>query len=174
MVQLVTHEQVYSQINNGDIMFVANFNHLLARIIRFVTRSKYSHVAILFWATVPGGGKRLMVVESQGGTTRRVQDFDFYCKRSLHIIAAPKDWMSYESVALEYIGEVNYSYLDALYVGIRDFCFKYLGFKLPQRDFPGEICSEFVARCLGIQFTDQSPQDLFDQLKLPVKFSVQG
>lgn len=173
-MQSVTHEEVYSQINNGDIMFVANFNHPLARVIQFATRSPYSHIAILFWVTVPGGDKRLMVIEAQGGTTRRVQDFDFYCKRPLQIVAAPKDWMSYESTALEYIGEEKYGYFEAFYSGLRDFCYTYFGISLPKKDFKGEICSEFVARCLGLNSINVTPQDVFTELNLPIKFSVNG
>lgn len=173
-MQSVTHEEVYSQINNGDVMFVANFNHIISRLIQFATRSPYSHVAILFWVQIPGGDKRLMVIESQGGTTRRVQDFDFYCNYPLQIVAAPKDWMSYEATALEYIGQVNYGYFEAFYSGLRDFFFKYLGIKLPKKDFKGEICSEFVARCLGLPSEDVTPQDVFTELNLPVKFSVNG
>src|SRR5271157_2370344 len=99
MAQTVTHDQVYDQINNGDIMFVANYDHIMSRIIQFATRSQYSHCAILFWVQVPDGTKRLMVVEAQGGTTLRVQDFDFYRKRPLNILAAPKEFVSYSSVA---------------------------------------------------------------------------
>ena len=174
MTQNVTHEQVYSQINNGDIMFVANFNHLVARLIQFATRSPYSHVAILFWVTTPGGAKRLMVVEAQGGTTLRVQDFDFYSDRPLQIVAAPKDFSSYESVALAHIGEIKYGYIEALYSGVRDFFFDYLNIKLPQKTFKGEICSEFVARVLGLTSTDVTPQDVFNELNAPVKFNVVG
>jgi hypothetical protein len=173
MVQ-VTHEQVYSQINNGDIMYVDNWGHVLPRLIQFFTKSRFSHVGILFWMVTPLGQKRLMIVEAQGGTTLRVQDFDFYCKRPLAIVAAPKDWSTYEAAALERIGQVKYSYLEAIYVGLRDFCFKYLGFRLPKRDFPGEICSEFVARCLGLDSVALSPQDLFDEIGQPVKFTVRG
>lgn len=174
MAQCLTHEQVYKQINNGDIMFVANFNRLLARIIRFVTRSKYSHVGILFWVEVPGGQKRLMIIESQGGTTLRVQDYDYYCNRQLEIVASPKDWLSYEDTALKYVGQTKYGYLEAIYVGLRNFFFKYLGIRLPKKDFPGEICSEFVARCLDLDSVAISPQDLFDEIGQPVKFIVNG
>lgn len=173
MVQ-VTHEQVYSQINNGDLMYVSNWNHILPRIIQFLTKSKFSHVGILFWVQTPNEQKRLMIVEAQGGTTLRVQDFDFYRKRPIAITAGPKDWASYEAVALAHIGEVKYSYLEAAYTGIRDFFFNYLKIKLPQKNFCGEICSEFVARVLGLPSTDISPQDLFEELNLPVKFDVIG
>jgi hypothetical protein len=174
MSQSLTHAQVYSQINNGDLMFVSNFNHISARIIQFVTRSSYSHVGILFWIVTPYGNKRLMVAEAQGGTPLRVQDFDFYCRRPLHIVAAPKDFITYENVALTGIGQIKYGYLDALYTGVRDFFFNYLNIKLPQKDFHGEICSEYVARVLQMPSTDLSPQDLFNELKATVKFSVDG
>lgn len=174
MPQTLTHKEVYNEINNGDIMFVANYKHIVARIISFATNSPYSHVAILFWVTTPSGDKRLMVVEAQGGTTLRVQDFDFYRDRPLQIVSSPKDFLSYEKVALAKIGQIKYGYGEALYSGLRDFCFTYLGFKLPQKTFDGEICSEFVARCLGLLSTDATPQDVFNELNQPVKFIVNG
>jgi len=173
-MQNVTHEQVYSQINNGDLMFVANFDHISSRLIQFATRSPYSHVAILFWVTTPAGDKRLMVVECQGGTTKRVQDFDFYLKRPLNIVAAPKDWASYEAAALEYVGVIKYGYIEALYSGFRDFFYDYLGIKIPKLNFKGEICSEFVARVLGMTSEDVTPADLFKALNAPIKFNVAG
>lgn len=174
MVQNVTHAQVYSQINDGDLMYVSNFDHILARAIQFATKSSFSHVAICFWMTAPGGDKRLMVVEAQGGTTLRVQDFDFYCRRPLAIVAAPKPFAGYESIALARVGEVPYGYIEALYVGLRDFCWDYLGIHLPQKNFRGEICSEFVGRCLGLDSSDISPQDLFNEIGAPIKFNVNG
>lgn len=174
MAQTLTHDQVYDQLKDGDIMFVADFDHVLPRLIQFFTRSHYSHCAILFWVQIPGRTKRLMVVEAQGGTTRRIQDFDYYCKRKLHIVAAPKDFSSYQDVALARIGQVKYGYIKALYVGLRDFFWDYLKIKLPLSDVQAnhEICSEFVGRCLGLNAQDMSPQDLFEAINKPVEFIV--
>lgn len=174
MTQTVTHDQVYDQVNNGDIMFVDSWDHPLPRLIQFFTKSRFSHVGILFWVTIPGGQKRLMIVEAQGGTTLRVQDFDFYRDRPLAIVESPKDWTSYESTALAQIGDVKYSYVEALYAGLRDFCLNHLRLTLPKKNFSGEICSEFVARCLGLDSADVSPQDVFVELNKPIKFVVRN
>src|SRR5665213_3351612 len=174
MTQTVTHDQVVDQINNGDIMFVDGWDHPLPRLIQFFTKSRFSHVGILFWMQTPAGKKELMIIEAQGGTPLRIQDFEYYHSRPLAIVAAPKDWNSYEVIALARVGLVKYSYGEAMYAGLRDFSFNHFGWKLAQKTFKGEICSEFVARILGLPSNDASPQDVFVALNAPIKFYVTG
>ena len=173
MINYISHEEAYNQIQDGDIMFVANATNFVARLIRWATKSTYSHCAFLFWVEV-AGMKRILVVEQQGGTRRRLLNSEYYDDQELHIISNPQPWKDQAPKALERIGVVPYSYFEAAYTGVRDFLFRSVGIQLPAFDFPGEICSEFVARVLGLEFKDLSPQDLFDQLHAPVRLYVKA
>jgi len=173
MVQYISHEEAYNLIEDGDIMFVANAPGFFGQLIRWATKSTYSHCAFLFWVEV-AGMKRILIVEQQGGTKRRLLNSEYYDDRELHIISNPQPWKDQAPKALERIGLVPYSYVEAIYTGLRDFLFRSVGIQLPALNFPGEICSEFVARVLGLDSKDVSPQDLFDQLHAPIRLYVKA
>jgi hypothetical protein len=73
-----------------------------------------------------------------------------------------KSWDHIKDRALMNLGEIQYSWLDVLYVGLREFSSKW--FTLPYYDFDGEICSEYVAQLQGIEESTMSPQKLFSVL----------
>lgn len=150
-------------IGNGDIVFVKGKRNFLARLIRFATRSHYSHAGIAFWANI-GGRDRLMIVEAQGGTRRRILNLSFYSGSELVIVKAPRAWEEYQEEAVERIGKVEYGWTDAIYVGIRELFLKYFHIKLPRANFGGEICSEFIAKMLNLPEKNVSPQLLMEQL----------
>lgn len=162
-----------SQIQDGDIIFVANKKTIVARVIQFFTQSHYSHVCIAFWVTI-AGVDRLMVVEAQGGTKRRVLNASFYDRFDLDVVKAPKDWNSYANEALSKIGEAKYGYFEAAYVGLREFLLKKFNIKLPRKniDSDEEICSEFVASLLGLAEVNVSPQALWVELGSKVDLRI--
>lgn len=105
-----------------------------------------------------------MLVEAQGGTTRRIVSIDFYKNYHVLITSSPKPWEDVEQIALEDVGEAKYGFLEAIYVGMRDFFWHAFKLRLPQRQFPNEICSEFVARVYDIHPHQLSPKGLWDAL----------
>jgi len=149
-------------IKDGDIIFVRGINALDKLICRY-TNSNYSHVAIACWATIDGQ-KRLMVVEAQGNTNRRLTNLSFYANLSFDVISAPVQFTKYSVDALSGLAYVKYSYITAFYTGLRDWLLHKFHWTLPSYNFSGEICSEFVGRELGLQSTDTSPQDIYNQL----------
>jgi hypothetical protein len=162
-VNTLTQDQALGQIKDGDLMFVSKHRNIVSAAIRFVTKSHFSHCAICFWVDI-AGIPRLLVIEARGGAERRLVSFQEYETYDRTIVAAPKPWQTYAASAVHEIGNVPYSYLEATYVGIREFLSKYLGIKIKQRDFSGEICSEFIARMLGMSSVDVSPEDLYEQV----------
>ena len=171
----LSYEQARSKIQDGDIVFIKNKKTLVSRVIQFFTFSHYSHVGIAFWATI-GKEQRLFMVEAQGGAKRRIVNMSFYEGEEMDIVMPPKRWADVQQVALERLGKVEYGWLEAYYVGLREFLLrttKYI--KLPQLDLPGEICSEYVARVYGLQNKHVSPQLLFENLQkigCKLKFSI--
>ena len=150
------------QYVDGDIVFIKR-NTLLAKVITFVTRTKYSHVGIIFNAVI-GGEPTTMIVEAQGGTKRRILSFSYYDDCDIALIQAPKKWNLVKDIALKDLGKVTYGWIDAIYVGIREFLNSYVGISLPLANFPGEICSEFVARVYNLPEKNISPGKQFTSL----------
>lgn len=164
-METITYDQARDKINDGDIIFIRNARTFTSKVIRFFTRSKYSHVGIAFWAII-GGEERLMVVEAQGGTARRIINMSFYAKDQMDIVASPRPWIEYAKEALEHVGIEEYGWFEATYVGLRESLFTYLNILLAPRDFPGEICSEYVAKMLQLPTPHVSPQGLMNELNV--------
>ena len=163
MKALISYEEARKDIKDGDIVFVSS-SSIVARIIRFFTFSKYSHAGIAFWATV-SGRNRLFMVEAQGGAKRRIVNMSFYRGKRLEVVESPRQWSEYANQALDRLGEVEYGWLEAAYVGLREFLLKMTKYiKLPRLDMPGEICSVYLARMLDLPPTNMSPQLLFEHL----------
>jgi hypothetical protein len=160
----VAYEDGRKLIQDGDVVFVANKRGiLLPLLIRFFTKSIYSHTAIAFWIDTPAG-KRLMAVQAQGGNKRFVMNLSALDKCDLHIVTSPKAWTDVAPLALVKLDKVPYSFIEAMYVGLREFLMKYFHIKIKERDFCGEICSEFNARVLGLADTNISPEGLYEEL----------
>lgn len=160
---VVSYEESRSQFESGDIVFIRDRKSILANIIQFFTRSRYSHVGIAFWMS-SGGIARLMMVEAQGGTRRRIVNLSKYRNIDLDVMKAPDDWRNVANEALERLSEVPYGYLEALYVGIVEALQQYFDVTIPRKNFKGEICSEFVARIYDMPSKHVSPQELMNQL----------
>jgi len=172
----VSYQVGRSQIKDGDLVFLTD--HTIAGfLIRLFTRTKYSHCNIAFWDQTPAG-PRILAVESQGGTTRRIINLSFYTKKgSMDIISSPKDWTTVVApVALQQLGFAKYGYFEALYVGLREFLLKYLDIKISEKAVQkSEICSEFMARVIQWPDTEISPGLLAQQLIAagnPVKLMI--
>lgn len=158
-----SYEKARDFIKDGDLVFVCHENRLIPKLISIATRSIYSHVGIAFWAEI-NNKKRLMIIESQGFTKRRILNMSYYSAKSFHVLSSPRDISEYIDNALETAGKVKYGYIEAAYVGIREFLLKTFNLKLPFKQFEGEICSEFVARQMLLPETNISPGLLWDIL----------
>lgn len=171
------YDQVRDMICDGDVVFVSKQHGFVSALIRFFTRSKFSHCTIAFWVDVCDE-KRLMCIEAQGGTRRRILNLSFYQQKgmTLYVVTPPKDWCSVAHTALEKLGEVKYGYFEAFYVGIREWMLKNFRIKFKEIQFDGEICSEFIARTYGLKEVAVSPELLFEQLMetQQLRFIVQG
>jgi len=161
-MDMFNYQEGRNLIKDGDIVFVSgNPKRPIQALIMFVTNSKYSHVGIAFWATI-NNRKRLFIVESQGGTKTRIINMSFYDGRELDVIIPPLSWDEVYDIALKDIGIKQYGWLDAIYIGLREVLQKYV--RLPSKKFPGEICSERVARIYKLENTGISPQKLYEEL----------
>ncbi len=164
-IDSVSYQTARSQIQNGDVVFFDGVKNLVDRLIMFFTSSKYVHVGIAFWMeTDVTSPKRLMIVEAQGGTNRRVINFSFYQNRNFDVFTSPISWDEMQDAAMEKIGTEKYGWITAVYVGLHDFLLKQYNIKIPKSNLPGEICSEFVARVLKMTPTEVSPQLLSETL----------
>lgn len=161
-MQVLPYASAVSKIKDGDIVFMKNRGKV-SRLVQFLTHSSYSHVGIAFWARI-GDNYRVMIIESQRGTKRRIQNLSVYSDNDLDILPAPTEFMMYEEQAFSELGIKKYNSIEAIYIGIREFLFKTLKWRLPSAKFSGEICSEFIARLLELSNTDVSPQGLYEQL----------
>jgi len=173
MVQVMSYDDARDLIQDGDIVFVAKKNSIMSSIIEFVTKSHFSHCFIVFWVEV-AGQKRLMCVESQGGTTRRVLNLSYYKNLDLYVVTPTKPWPTVADVALAKLGKEDYGYLEVAYVGLREFLLTRFNIKLPYLSVgKGQICSEFVASVFDLPEKLVSPQLLFDELMRTQEVRIQ-
>ncbi len=94
----VTYEQYRDIAQDGDIIFIRGVkNSFVQSVIMFFTDSPYSHVGIAFWAII-NDSPRLMIVEAQGGSNRRIINLSFYNDGTLiDVIKAPMSWLKVNS-----------------------------------------------------------------------------
>jgi hypothetical protein len=166
----LNYDQLRQTVKNGDLIFQhGSRRRPFQLLIMAVTGSRYCHVGMAFWVTL-SRKRRLMVVEAQNDGKRRIVTASFYRDDTFDVIRAPVPWRGIEDHALERVGEEEYSYLTALYVGLRELFMRKFNLRLPRISLDGEICSEFMARLIGLPDTNVSPQGLFTHLtSLPNK-----
>jgi hypothetical protein len=167
----LTYDQARTLIEDGDVVLFQgaySIKHPIDTMIMLVTGSPFVHCNIAFWEEV-AGQHMLMAVEAQGGTKRRILNESFYSTKKMVVIKGVKDWNSIAPDALSKVAEQKYSYITAVYAGLRDFMVRVFGWRLPKMSNPGEICSEFVARLQGLSEIDLSPGDLYKALLLVSK-----
>lgn len=159
----MNYNEARTLFNNGDIVFLKGIKkNILQSIIMFFTNSKYSHVGICFWINI-NNIPRLMIIEAQGGSKRRLINLSYYSEYEMDIISSPRPFEEYIDNSFAKLGEISYGWADALYIGLREKLIKII--KLPIKNITSnEICSEFVAKQLNLPKTNISPQILFDTL----------
>lgn len=173
MLKYLKYEDARMHIKDGDIVFIRDKAGPLISLIRFFTKSKYSHAGIAFWIET-AGKRRLMMVEAQGGAKRRIVNISYYNNTNMDVFDAPKDWNEVGFDALSKLNKVSYGYLEAIYVGVREFLLQYFNIKLPTANLPGEICSEYIANIYSLPEKNVSPNLLFNQLiELGHKLKIQ-
>lgn len=155
------YEDIRNQIKSGDLVFFHDTNTLTSKVVRFFTKGPYTHCGIAFWVEVCGK-KRLMIAEAQGGTKRRILNLSYYCDRDFDVITSLRNWEDICDDALSNLGRVQYSWMEAAYVGVREFIKKYI--ELPHKDFDGQICSEYIADLQGLDKLNFSPSSLYTTL----------
>lgn len=157
----MNYKEARSKISNGDLIFIrGSKTRPIQSLIMWATNSPYTHCAIAFWAII-NDNYRLMIVEAQGGTSRRILNMSFYEGRDIDVVSSPRDWEEYAVQATENLGIVKYGWLDAIYAGVRDKLNQY-GFAISAKNLnSGEICSEFIAKCLNLENVNISPEELF-------------
>jgi hypothetical protein len=162
-MNIASYKEARQQIQSGDVVFFKTSSKI-GSIIRFFTRSKYSHVGIAFWME-SGRVRRLMIVEAQGGARRRIVNMSYYSgSKEMDVIVPQMEWDVVSTRVLSRLGKIPYGWLELVYVGFREFLLKYLGIKIKRVNFPGEICSEFVANVYSMPKRHVSPQLLFEEM----------
>lgn len=160
----VPYAQGRDLVQDGDILFIAHKKGIIIpQLIEFSTKSIFSHVAIAFWIET-AGVKRLLAVQAQGGNKRFIMNASELDKCQLYVVTPPKSWATIAPSALSKLDKVPYGYFEALYVGFREFLMTRFNWTLPEKDFTGQICSEFVACIEGCSDVYISPQVLFEEL----------
>lgn len=168
-MKLLPYDKAREVIQDGDIIFFkGKRKYWLHTLIMTSTHSNLFHVGIAFWVG-EGENRRCLLVEAHGSTPRRIVTLSFYEEYEMVVVTPPIQWKEASTAAFQKIGTAKYGYLSAFYIGLRDIMLRYFDYKLPARDFPREVCSEFVAKVY--QFVDPiiSPQRLYDILMMDQK-----
>jgi hypothetical protein len=160
MEDRIPYEQAREKIKSGDVVFVCNKGLFHHKLITWFTRSEHIHVGIAFWTNIEGH-EHLMITEANGGAQRRIVNLSHYKDHQMDILMGPRPWEEIKDAALERLGQVQYNWIQAGYVGVRERFQFALGVNLPDIDMPGEICSERVADIFGIEDNHLSPAALF-------------
>jgi hypothetical protein len=162
----LAYEEARSVVKDGDIVFIhGEWHDPIQAVIMLFTASLFSHVCIAFWVNTPNG-KRLMCVEAQGRSRRRIFPLSFYSDNYMTVVQAPKPWNTVKAHALSKVGKADYGMGEAIYVGLREWIIRHTGYKLPLRPKTKEYCSTFVAAVYELDVVDGSPQTLYEHLLL--------
>ncbi len=147
---------------DGDVIFLTvNRNDILSRVTSWFTKSPYTHAAFVFWYK-----SRLMVVESTTHGGIRIVQASTYKDRNIEILSPKIHWMDIEESAISKSGTAEYGWISAMYIGLREFLFKYFEIKLPvNKNNRNKACSEFVAEVLNLEDTDITPRKLYEILE---------
>lgn len=166
MLENLSYEEYRKIAKDGDIVFLhGTQKSLVSSAIMILTGHKYSHCFISFWVDICGQ-PRLLCVENQGGSKRRLLSASYYGDRTFDIIRAPVPWSELSELALSRVGEAKYGYIDAIFVGLKEYFWRKFAIRLSSANSRGEICSEFIARLLQFEQPMMSPGTLYEQLKL--------
>lgn len=157
-----SYEEARAYIANGDVIFFTGYPTLFAFFIRLLTRSEWYHVGIAFWLEMEGT-RRLMILEANR-KGRSIVPMSKYRGKKMMVCKTQTTWPQMLSGgAIDKVAGVEYGWLDIISL----FVFEVILKKRPP-DFPGEVCSEMVAKLLrrgGIPLTTmQSPGKLFKEL----------
>jgi hypothetical protein len=162
-VATFTYSEAKSIIQDGDIIFVHGSPYeFVQALIMFCTGSPFSHCCIAFHVKIEGIDK-IMCVEAQGHTKRRIIPLSLYREYSLTVIAAPKPWSKVSDKALNGVGTAKYDMLRAIYIGISEFSKRVFNVNCPAIDRMDEICSIYCGEVYDI-VVNGSPQVLYDKL----------
>lgn len=155
------YAQIREIAKDGDVIFLTVNNHdILSRLTSWFTKSPYTHAAFVFWYK-----SRLMIVESTTHGGIRIVQASTYSDRNIDLLPATVDWSQIEDKALSKSGTAEYGWFSAMYIGLREFMFKYFEIKLPvDKNNRNKACSEFVAEVLELEDTDVSPKVLYQIL----------
>ena len=158
----LTYEEARGRIGNGDVVFFTGYPTIFAFFIRLLTRSEWYHVGIAFWMEIEGT-KRLMMLEANR-KGRSIVPMSRYSGKKMLVCTTQTTWKQMVSGgAIDKVAGVEYGWLDIISLFIYEVILR----KRPP-DFPGEVCSEMVAKLLrrgGIPLVEmQSPGKLFREL----------
>lgn len=85
MSKLDKYNEIRSQIKTGDIFFFRSAKVGFSDIIKYTTKSSYSHVGIALWMTLPyTKEERLFIIEST--TLNNVKDISGEYRRGVQIV----------------------------------------------------------------------------------------
>lgn len=161
--QTDSYDKAHTNIQTGDIVFIAGAKSLLSWAITRVTRSSFSHVGIACWMYDSfEANPQLFIVEASLSGRRIVSMNHYGHTRPMTVIASPVSWDLYRHSLLARTGWVKYGWLDLIGIAIKE------KFGIGVRDFDGEVCSEMVATALnnGALGLDEtiSPGALYNEL----------
>ena len=158
----MNYDQMRNKAIDGDVIFLTvNRNDILSRVTSWFTKSPYTHAAFVFWYK-----SRLMVVESTTHGGIRIVQASTYKDRNIEILSPKIHWMDIEESAISKSGTAEYGWVSAMYIGLREFLFKYFEIKLPvNKNNRNKACSEFVAEVLNLEDTDITPRKLYEILE---------
>lgn len=144
---------------DGDICFLTvNSGDFMSRLTSWWTKSPYTHAAILFWYK-----ERLMLIESTTSGGIRIVQASTYSGRNFELVKCPLQWSDIQDRALARSGTAKYGWFSAVWIGFREFMFKYFEINLPPNSGNrNKACSEFVAEVLGLEDVDISPRRLHE------------
>lgn len=171
MEERLPYEHARTLIQSGDLIFVCKKGIFHQKLISWFTQSEHVHVGIAFWTLIEGS-YHLMIAEANGGAQRRIVNLSHYKDYNLDVIIAPRPWDEIKHKALDRLGQVQYNWIQAGYVGVNEVFERTFGFTLPDIDMPGEICTEYVSNTYELPLNHLSPAALFKYLHTGLKHNL--
>ena len=140
----MNYNEARELLKDGDVVFFPSVTWK-QKFVTFFTGGTVSHCGFVVWLTDGAGTRRCMLLEAHSGGCR-VVNLSCYKYRGIIAFRTNLDWPTVAEYAVAKTGNVPYSYIDCLMIGIKNVYRRVVGDELQEvPNFAGEVCSEMCA-----------------------------
>lgn len=137
----MNYSDIRAQIRTGDLIALRKRHGLLATLTRWITKSPYTHTALVIWVGL--GEERRLLVAEQKASGAFLTPLSQYAGDDFDVFAAPQEvLLDVGETIWKMLGApIAYDVLDLLRIAAN----RLVGWPLPKRDDANLVCSALSA-----------------------------